>query len=166
MHNATNHPFWSYSLTQYSQPSCEQFCLDAQNQFGLDVNMLLFSVWLGTQGKALDMTRLEQTSIQKMRQEIVSPIRTLRRSFKNNESLSAQEKTELYERLKVLELKAEQQQQWMLFEYAETLPTNRTANQSLSSENLESYLNSVGWNQEGKEKWIQSAIDQLYPYHH
>lgn len=164
MHNATNHPFWSYSLTQYSQAGCEAFCLSAQNQFGLDVNMLLFSVWLGTQGKALDMDALDQTPIQKMRREVIAPIRTLRRSFKQNTNLSDQERDELYQRLKQLELQAEQQQQWLLFQYSETLAIKYTATQSLSAKNIKAYLEQVGWNEEGKEDWIQTAISHLYPY--
>lgn len=38
--------FWNFSLKVYAKPGVEAACLDLQNIYALDVNLLLFCVWL------------------------------------------------------------------------------------------------------------------------
>ena len=52
-----------YSLKVYADPATARTCLELQNQFGLDVNLLLFCLYAGHHGHALstdDLRRLDQ----------------------------------------------------------------------------------------------------------
>lgn len=39
--------FWQFSLAVYAAPGVEAECLALQEALGIDVNLLLFFVWLG-----------------------------------------------------------------------------------------------------------------------
>ena len=163
MHNATNNPFWSYSLTQYSNPDCETFCLDAQNTHGLDVNLILFSVWLATQNRILNLDLLPRF-IKQHQQGIVTPLRDLRIKMKakahSNEQIS-----NLRDSVKRLELQAEQLEQWWLFQHSTTLSESdkQIDPVAIAKANLKQvYELGVGSNEGGGE-WIEAAIHHLYP---
>ena len=47
-------PFWRFSLATYRKPGVADACLALQDGCGVDVNVLLFVTWLGTQGRRLD----------------------------------------------------------------------------------------------------------------
>lgn len=163
MHNATNNPFWSYSLTQYSNPDCETFCLDAQNTHGLDVNLILFSVWLATQNRMLNLDLLP-SFIKQHQQGIVTPLRDLRIKMKararSNEQIS-----NLRDSLKRLELQAEQLEQWWLFQHSTTLSESDSQIDCLAiaKANLKKVYDLGMGSNEGEEDWIEAAIHHLYP---
>jgi len=73
--------FWSYSLGLYSRPGVEKACLELQRRHGLDVNLLLFTLWLADRGVELDQATLasaeQATSVWQV--EVVRPLRALRR---------------------------------------------------------------------------------------
>ena len=51
-----DHPFWDYSLDVYMQDKVGAACIDLQERYQLDVNVLLFCLWFG----ASDRGRLER----------------------------------------------------------------------------------------------------------
>lgn len=40
-----SHEFWRYSLKLYSKNIVKDICLDLQNQFGVNINIILFCCW-------------------------------------------------------------------------------------------------------------------------
>jgi len=46
-----SHPFWKYSLGIYKKEGVKDACLTLQNRRALNVNILLFSCWLGSTGR-------------------------------------------------------------------------------------------------------------------
>jgi len=163
VHDATNNPFWSYSLTQYSKSGCETFCLDAQNTHGLDVNLVLFSVWLATQNKELHLDLLP-SFIKQHQLGIVTPLRDLRVRMKakahSNEQIS-----NLRDFVKRLELQAEQLEQWWLFQYSATLLESDTKIDcaAIAKANLKQVYELGVGSSEGGEDWIEVAMHHLYP---
>ncbi|MGB0714134.1 MAG: TIGR02444 family protein, partial [Gammaproteobacteria bacterium] len=44
-------PLWDFSVQVYTREGVEPACLELQDRFGLNVNMLLFAVWMGFSGR-------------------------------------------------------------------------------------------------------------------
>jgi len=47
------HAFWDFSLALYAKPGVAPACLALQERHGIDVNALMFCVWLGESGRGL-----------------------------------------------------------------------------------------------------------------
>jgi len=77
-------PFWDYSLALYGRPGVEAACLELQRRHGLDVNLVLWCLWLGTRGVALDPAtmRAATTLAGPWQVEVVRPLRAVRRRLK------------------------------------------------------------------------------------
>lgn len=72
-------PLWDYALACYSKPGVQQSALRLQDEFGLDVLLLLADRWLATQeqGWPVDAQQSLQTYFA-WRDDMVVPLRTLR----------------------------------------------------------------------------------------
>ncbi len=83
--------FWTFSLDLYGRPGVKEACLSLQDRRGLDVNIILWALWLGSSGKALDHVLLAEaeTAIADFRREVVWPLRTARRHLRLVEGTSA-----------------------------------------------------------------------------
>lgn len=46
-----DHPFWDFSLAVYGAEGVSTACIALQERHGLDVNVLLFCVWIGASGR-------------------------------------------------------------------------------------------------------------------
>jgi uncharacterized protein (TIGR02444 family) len=99
--------FWRFALDFYGRPGVTAACLDLQDRFGRDINLLLFACWVGISGRGqlavADLAKAEAT-LEPWRHSVVEPLRALRRLVK--EEVDA---TELYAALESAELKAERQ---------------------------------------------------------
>ncbi len=110
--------FWRFSLAVYGQAEVEKECLRLQDAYGIDVNILLFCAWLGTQPVALKREDIQAASraVAGWHDEIVRPLRSVRRrvkKFSDDEKLRAS--------IKGIEIEAEQIEQAMLFEFSRHL---------------------------------------------
>ncbi|HEY9550471.1 MAG TPA: TIGR02444 family protein, partial [Kiloniellaceae bacterium] len=47
-------PFWQFSGAVYARRGVAEACLALQQRHGLDVNLLLFCAWAGSNGRRLD----------------------------------------------------------------------------------------------------------------
>ena len=98
---------WRFSLDFYSLPGTASALVALQDRDGLDVNLMLFALWLGTSGRGRlgrdDLTASERT-VRDIRTEIVGPLRALRRRLKEHPDKEIQD---LREGVKALELAAE-----------------------------------------------------------
>jgi uncharacterized protein (TIGR02444 family) len=112
---------WDFSLTVYAAPGVAEACLRAQDQHGLDVNLILWAAWLGANGHRLTGAELAAaaSATDAWRREVVQPLRAVRRRLKNGPSPAPNSASDLLrEQVKAAELEAERQQQEML----QTLP--------------------------------------------
>jgi uncharacterized protein (TIGR02444 family) len=110
--------FWEFSLRTYAGPKVADACLKLQDDYGVDVNLLLYCCWLGTRRRALEPELLERALefSRPWADNVVAPLRHARRWLKSHDSapLTTQTVTLLRDRFKVLELAGERLQQHAL----------------------------------------------------
>jgi uncharacterized protein (TIGR02444 family) len=140
------HPFWGYSLKLYARPEVSQACLELQDGFDLDVNMVLFCVWAGAEGPGR-LTGSEilsaVTRSGRWQREVVRRLRYVRRTLKHDALGASDELVQLFRpEVQALELAAEHVEQLLL---AEIVPLERTANGfDIAAANLLAYFEAVG----------------------
>jgi uncharacterized protein (TIGR02444 family) len=103
--------FWRFSLAFYARPGVEKALLLLQDERGIDVDLVLYALWLGACGRGrLDRERLEQAEerVSRLREEVVTPLRALRRRLRAGREPDLHS---LYEGVKRLELAAEKVEQ-------------------------------------------------------
>ena len=108
---------WSFSLAVYAAPGVADACLTAQDEAGADVNLLLWAAWLAAQGHDLTAAELAEAvaATQPWRDDVVRPLRALRRRLKSGPAPAPCPATEsLRAQVKAAELEAEHQQQILL----------------------------------------------------
>ena len=95
----------------------QKACLDLQERFDADVNMLLFMFHLAGQGKQLSEAEIERIDqlVHPWRSGVIHFIRSARHNLKQpNDHLTTDEKSEFKSQLMATELQAEKLQQTML----------------------------------------------------
>jgi uncharacterized protein (TIGR02444 family) len=106
--------FWRFSLVLYSRPGVAQALLRLQDRDGCDVNLMLFALWCGAVLRrrldAADLATAEAAAAP-LRDDVVTPVRTLRRRLKSAAEPDAQE---LRRQVAALELAAERRVQYRL----------------------------------------------------
>jgi len=114
---------WEFSLFVYGKSGVPDACLTLQDSHALDVNLVLFCLWLATDSRCLAGAEVEEAIALSTawRQKMISPLRALRTEMKewpSEESVSAfSQRTdfeELRNKVKAVELEAERWQQQML----------------------------------------------------
>jgi uncharacterized protein (TIGR02444 family) len=124
--DAQGSPFWRFSLRFYRQPGVADACIALQDGCGVDVNILLFLLWLAGERRqiAAAEARAVCAAVGSWHDEVVVPLRTLRRLLKDHVPLVERNTAELFRtRIKAVELEAERLQQEALFALAASLAT-------------------------------------------
>ncbi|MGO9006628.1 MAG: TIGR02444 family protein [Beijerinckiaceae bacterium] len=106
--------FWTFSLQTYAKPSVAQTCLDLQDRFGIDVNVILFMLWCAHYGRRLSAESIRNVVdlVNSWQADVVYPLRLARRALKHPAPNWPPQGTEsLRERVKAAELEAERLQQ-------------------------------------------------------
>ncbi len=106
-HDATkadDNPLWIYALKQYKADNCAQFLIQAQDELGIDVNILLFIGWLAANNLKIDMQVIMHSSAYAWQQDVIKPIREIRRTTK------AYGQESIYQQILALEISTEKQQ--------------------------------------------------------
>lgn len=108
-------PHWAFALDFYGRAEVQPACLRLQDEFGVDVNVLLICLYggsrLGIRIGNREVALLDK-SISAWRSEIIQPLRTVRRALKTVPSPSVP--GDLRDTVKQAELRAEQVEQAML----------------------------------------------------
>jgi uncharacterized protein (TIGR02444 family) len=114
-------PFWQFSGIVYRNPGVAEACLSLQDRHGLDVNLLLFCAWAGTCGRRLDGgdIALLRTASRPWQDEVVAPLRAVRRWLKQQASLPEDLGETFREDVKAMELQAEMLEQMLLYQELE-----------------------------------------------
>jgi uncharacterized protein (TIGR02444 family) len=117
-------PFWNFSIAVYGAGAVQDECLNLQDQFGLDVNLILQCAFLG----AVHGVTLTSDDIATVRQEvghwheqIVRPLRAARRHLKtiNLQDADTASAAELRRQVKTAELESERIEQMILEQWAD-----------------------------------------------
>jgi uncharacterized protein (TIGR02444 family) len=136
--------FWRFSLEFYGFCRVAPALIALQDRDGLDINLMLFALWLGVSGRRRldsDALRVADRAIREIRAEIVEPLRALRRSLKGNPDNDVQS---VREGVKALELDAEKLAQSRLARLAGPVDAGMSAPARLAAAyaNLALYLGS------------------------
>jgi uncharacterized protein (TIGR02444 family) len=111
--------FWSYSARVYSRPGVTDACLKLQDDFSLDVNLLLFCLWCAAEGPGRlngdDFDQIEQR-LGTWQTDTVQPLRTIRRQSRDElgDELAGFFRASMLQ----AELDAERVEQELLFRWA------------------------------------------------
>jgi uncharacterized protein (TIGR02444 family) len=115
---ADGNPFWTFSLGIYSSKAVQDACIELQDRSGIDVNVMLYVLWLADQSRRLSVedVRAVMGAVDGWRAEVVVPLRGARRALKTPPSAFDQAGVEaLRAMVKKVELEAERLQQWALY---------------------------------------------------
>lgn len=118
-------PFWNFSLAVYGANTVQDECLKLQDQFGLDVNLILLCAFLGAiRGVALtpDDIAAARREAEQWQDQVVRPLRVARRTLKTAELTDADDAAaamQLRAQVKAAELEAERIEHMILERWAE-----------------------------------------------
>lgn len=109
--------FPAYSIALYGKGKVEESCLRLQDEYGLDVNAVLFCYWFGARhgvaGEGL-WERIDEIS-RTCQSLAIQPLRGFRRDLRSSnkfaDSLSNEQRENAYKRLKTTEIRVELVQQ-------------------------------------------------------
>ncbi len=148
--------FWRFSLAVYNQAEVAKECLALQDVLGLDVNILLFCAWRGTQSVALQREDIEAAlrTVAAWQDEVVRPLRAVRQRTK---ALSGD--GNFRAGIKDAEIKAEQIEQAMLFALSQQLQGRRSIEGDAIAMNVHRYIEmkSPASSQESAAQLIQAV---------
>jgi uncharacterized protein (TIGR02444 family) len=100
--------FWRFSLAFYERAGVSEALIALQDRAGLDINLVLFAIWIGVSGRgrlASEELTTADLLIRPIRTDIVEPLRALRRKLR---FYSDADVLHLREGIKALELAAEE----------------------------------------------------------
>jgi len=146
-----DHPFWPFSLQLYAQPGVAAACLELQDDYGLDVNLVLFSIWCGLRGPGvLQADELSEcvTRAGRWQTEVVACIRRVRRTLKADSLGATAELVQAFRpQVQALEIDAEHLEQLLL---ASIVPLQRGPRGAAAARlNLAAYLQAAGLDPQG-----------------
>jgi uncharacterized protein (TIGR02444 family) len=109
--------FWRFSAAVYAEPGVAPECLALQEALGVDVNVLLFCAWAGTQNRLLTDTHIAAivARVTSWHERVVRPLRAARQSIKMMPEMEIGEVALFRKNVAALELRAEQIEQALLF---------------------------------------------------
>ena len=110
-------PFWAFSLKIYSSPTVPPACLTLQDGSGVDVNVMLFCMFLAGAGRRISVGdgAVIEASVEDWRVSAVVPLRHVRRFLTEPPEAFRDAATALRDRIKAVELEAERLQQEALY---------------------------------------------------
>lgn len=135
-------PFWRFSLAFYARPDVARACLELQDTCAVDVNLLLFLLWLSLDRRSLsaDAVRDLDDKVREWREAVIMPLRTLRRTLKEETPIAPGMTEPLRTQVKALELEAERVQQETLYALTSALPCQTALSPAVAAQrNIAAY---------------------------
>jgi uncharacterized protein (TIGR02444 family) len=152
-------PFWRFSLRFYRQPGVADTCIALQDGCGVDVNVLLFFLWLATARRRVspDVAQAVSAKAAPWRDDVVAPLRAVRRRLKDGRVLVERGAAERFRTaIKAVELESERLQQEALFALSAGLATEQTPTaEAAARDNVTAYEHVLG------RAFTPAAIDVL-----
>ena len=153
--------FWTFSLQLYDQDGAAAACLELQDAYKLDVNLVLFCFWHGSAYGEADHELLQKVIevSREWRSYVVQPLRSARTWMKINPSPSNQFDN-LRDRIKADELMAEKFQQEKIANLTFEFNSDRQCLLGFDdiSKNVDSLLHAIAIERDDK---ITSRLDIL-----
>jgi len=102
---------WRFAISLYSRPEVAEVCLELQDRYGVDVNVVLFAAWMGAEC-GVELSEAEVAGIvaavRPWSEEVVMPLRAVRRQLKSGPSPAPSAATEAARtKLKAVEIEME-----------------------------------------------------------
>jgi uncharacterized protein (TIGR02444 family) len=137
-------PFWDFSLQVYGRAGVSAAAIALQDEAGLDVNLLLFCLWIATAGpRRLSVPALGACAAgaERLQSEVIGPLRRLRRRARLSPA-GPQRGEALHQRLLAAELAGEHLEQQLLAAAVADLPpaTQQASVLASGAANLRCYL--------------------------
>jgi uncharacterized protein (TIGR02444 family) len=152
-------PFWKFSLGYYRGAGVSEACLELQDHCGVDVNVVLFLLWMASQKRILapDQVKRLADKVRPWQIDVIGPIRALRRMLKTDAPLLDKGAAELFRtKIKAVELESERLQQEAMYGLAESLKAeSATSVETAARANVEAYQRAVG------RPFTQAAVDTM-----
>jgi uncharacterized protein (TIGR02444 family) len=152
-------PFWRFSLNFYRQAGVAEACITLQDDCGVDVNLMLFLLWLAANGRQLSTAEVKQLdqAVRGWRELTIIPIRNVRRALKGAPTLVETGRQEGFRtKIKALELEAERLQQEALYARSRAMPRGgEAAAPATARANLAAYEDLLG------TRFPKAAADRL-----
>jgi uncharacterized protein (TIGR02444 family) len=141
--------FWRFSLRTYRQSGVAEACLALQDEYGADVNLLLYCSWMGRCGRKLDSraTRSAMAAVGRWQKDVVWSLRRARRAIRKDPHGAEAEAVKLLRRsIAAAELDAEYLEQRLLAtEAARTQPSaGNSGVREATKANLARYFGALG----------------------
>lgn len=109
---------WDFALRIYASPGVAKLCLDLQEHYGVDVNVLLIALFAWAERQVVvnaDDVAAADAAVRAWRDDVVHPLRAIRRRLKSGPPPAPDHTTEdLRTTIKSAELRAEQIEQAVL----------------------------------------------------
>ena len=143
----TADPFWDFSLAVYARPGVEDACLALQERHGLDVNLLLFALFAGSEGRRLTPTETARVAAgaAAWHEGVVRPLRRARRNAKAGLSpVDAALTDALRRRVAAAEIEAERVEQLLIAALAGPPAAVEADRRAAAAANLARYLAHLG----------------------
>ena len=135
---------WAFALAIYARPGVAEACLALQNEFGVDVMLLLMATFAAVKHRILltpDEIGALDTSCRPWREQIVRKLRTIHTELKTGPAPAPSSETEPFRaQIKALELEAEKIENQLL---AESLPKRQPQDDPVRLGQLRGVLNDV-----------------------
>ncbi len=152
-------PFWRFSLKLYRQAGVSDACIALQDGYGIDVNLLLFLLWLASESRQVSPEEVKNfdDQIRSWRELTIIPIRDTRRKLKGAATPVEPGKQEAFRnKVKAIELEAEQLQQEALYSFTKSGPLGaQAAPKSAARANIAAYERAMG------KSFPKAAVDLL-----
>ena len=127
---SANTSIWDFVLNYYGRKGVSEALIGLQDSYGIDVNMLLFLVWVAAQRRSLgadDVQRVSEAS-HAWQRNVVVPIRAVRRLLKENAPLVSPDTAAAFrKKVQAVELEGEQAQLNAMAAMSATLTPRRAS---------------------------------------
>ena len=154
-----DHPFWDFSLDVYMSDGVGAACLELQDAHELDVNILLFCMWLGASGRgALTTTEMKTVTdaVHHWHHDVVRVLRSVRTLMKGGmEPAPADLSESLRQRIQKTEIDCEHTEQLMLAASIETTVDDTRPDEARLADavsNISVYFQSFGAAVSGRDR--------------
>ena len=166
-----DHPFWDFSLRIYGSDGVPAACIALQGRRGIDVNLLLFGVWIGESGRGVlaesDLeSALEATTA--WNHDIVCALRVVRNRLKGGMLPLPMERSDVLRKMLLeIEVKSEHVEQSTL-----AAVVTRPADSALSAEqrgddalaNVVAYFRRYGFTPDAEDaRQVAMVLDPAFP---
>jgi uncharacterized protein (TIGR02444 family) len=142
---------WQFSLAVYARPGVAETCVTLQDQWDVNVNPLLWLLWLEDRGVSVDTALLSRAeeAIADWDKTLVQALRQLRRQVNGRVhakgALGITALGDCYQALKMAELQAERVTQTILLGLLPMTPRQPASSKALTAgQNLVAYFERLG----------------------